>query len=167
MAVGLSEPDAKRKSGARRCWSISTPTEKQFSGVDVQVSAGDFAVQGMARVVRADELEQKNKLVGAGMRQMTIMLDKMVPAVPMEPLAEEQVAEVEGLQTNGEAMLNLLNNCLGSGMLGMGYCVSQLGLVLGLLAMLASLFLNKYTLLLNLKLSTVAGCKPASTEVGA
>jgi amino acid permease len=85
---------------------------------------------------------------------------------PVDEVDDEAKTKNDIACTNGEAMLNLLNNCLGPGMLGMGFCIAQTGLLAGLLILLFSALLNRYTLMLNIKSCMYAGCKPASTEVG-
>ena len=70
------------------------------------------------------------------------------------------------LQTNSEAIVNLLNNCLGSGMLTMGYAIAKAGIIPAICMMALSAFLNRFTLLLNLHTCSLAGCDPASAEIG-
>ena len=74
--------------------------------------------------------------------------------------------EDETLQTNGEAIVNLLNNCLGSGMLTMGFAIGNAGILPSLLLMLLSAFLNRYTLLLNFKVCRKSGVDPATAAIG-
>ena len=74
--------------------------------------------------------------------------------------------EEAALQTNGEAIVNLLNNCLGSGMLTMGYAIAHAGIIPALITMALSAFLNRFTLLLNLRTCRLAGADPASAEIG-
>mmetsp|Transcript_58202 Transcript_58202/g.165490 ORF Transcript_58202/g.165490 Transcript_58202/m.165490 type:complete len:432 (+) Transcript_58202:133-1428(+) len=68
----------------------------------------------------------------------------------------EDNAEDDGLQTNGEAVTNMLNNCLGSGMLAVSLAISRSGLVVGLLLIVASALMNRFTLLLILECCSVA-----------
>ena len=82
-----------------------------------------------------------------------------------KPDAEEEDVD-ETLQTNGEAIVNLLNNCLGSGMLTMGFAIGNAGILPSLLLMLLSAFLNRYTLLLNFKVCRKCGVDPATAAIG-
>lgn len=85
-------------------------------------------------------------------------------------IAPEEIEPVEdkdnALQTNEEAIVNLLNNCLGSGMLTMGFAIAKAGIIPALCMMALSAFLNRFTLLLNLRTCKLAGCDPASSELG-
>jgi len=75
-------------------------------------------------------------------------------------------ASQDMLQTNGEAIVNLLNNCLGSGMLSMGFAFAKAGILASVGVMLLSAFLNRFTLLLNVKTNALAGTDPSSADVG-
>jgi sodium-coupled neutral amino acid transporter 11 len=147
-----------KKPMLKRAWSISSPKERKFSGVE----PGDFMKEARAQVFTSSNLRETNKVIG-GFHSAIANVAEFV--APMDALQEEDPAK-DGLQTNGEAMLNLLNNCLGSGMLGMGFCIAQTGVLMGMLVMIFSALVNKKTLMLNLKCSRWAGVKPASTEVG-
>jgi amino acid permease len=130
-------------------------------------------MEGMAAIITTQQLEGSTAISKVH-RRVSMLFDGLVPAQEAEEEDEKGLAAVpgsaestqDGLQTNGEAMLNLLNNCLGSGMLGMGFCIAQMGLVMGLLVMVFSALVNKKTLMLNLTTSKWANAKPASTEVG-
>ena len=87
-------------------------------------------------------------------------------ASPADDDSLEIVDEDASLQTNSEAIVNLLNNCLGSGMLTMGFAIANAGIVPAICMMMLSAFLNRFTLLLNLHTCTLAGCDPASAEIG-
>merc|ERR1719221_1334968 len=148
-------------------WSFASPKEKQLQEVEPE----DFLHQGMAAVFTVNEMEKHGSVITAPLRATTQVFSALVPP----PVAEEDEEgdappfakpdEAAGC-TNGEAMTNLLNNCLGSGMLGMGYCIANTGLIGGLLVMLLSAYLNQRTMMMNLKSCKYAGCKPASTEIG-
>ena len=80
---------------------------------------------------------------------------------------DKETEEVEQeTQTNGEAIVNLLNNCLGSGMLSMGYAFAKAGIIPTFFMMCLSAFLNRYTLLLNVQSNRLAGTDPASAALG-
>jgi len=66
------------------------------------------------------------------------------------------------LQTNGEACVNLLNYCLGSGMLSIGFAMAKAGLLGGLILLVCSTLLNRFTLLLNVRTCKLAKCDPAT-----
>lgn len=91
------------------------------------------------------------------------------PLVPHEVAHEITPLEDDNhkahLQTNGEAMVNLINNCLGSGMLCMGFALANAGLLASVLCILLSAFVNRYTLHLNLRTCELAGCSPATADV--
>jgi hypothetical protein len=83
------------------------------------------------------------------------------PDKPIPPKPDE----VE-LQTNGEAIVNLLNNCLGSGMLSMGYAIGKAGILPTLVTMLLSAYLNRYTLHLNIRSNQIAHTDPSTAALG-
>merc|ERR1719174_1512813 len=78
---------------------------------------------------------------------------------------EADSEEADGLQTNGEAMINLLNNCLGSSLVGISFAIMQAGLGTALVCIVFSVLLNRYTLLLNLKTCLVAQIDPSGTAI--
>lgn len=80
----------------------------------------------------------------------------------MEPEDEETQ---EG-QTTTEAVLNLLNNCLGSGMLAIAFCVSKVGIIPAFILIGLSIFFNRLTLLQILKTCKLADCDAASATIG-
>jgi amino acid permease len=149
--------------------SFASPKEKQWQDVEPE----DFMLQAKAAVFTVKGMEGAGAAIIAPLRATTQVFQALVPP----PIAEEEEKDDAFKQpaeeaaeaatcTNGEAMTNLLNNCLGSGMLGMGFCIANTGLIGGLLVMLLSAFLNQRTMMMNLKSCKYAGCKPASTEVG-
>jgi len=71
------------------------------------------------------------------------------------------------LQTNAEAVTNLLNNCLGSGVLAVPFAVKNLGIGMGLAALVFSALLNRYTLLLIIKCCELADIEVSYNKVGA
>jgi hypothetical protein len=73
--------------------------------------------------------------------------------------------EGENLQTNGEAMVNLLNNCLGSGLLAISFAISEAGIFVSLFLVVFAVLLNKYTLLLNIKTCRLGNCDPSTTMI--
>lgn len=76
---------------------------------------------------------------------------------------EAVVEENEGssatpdLQSNGEAVTNLLNNCLGSGILSVAKAVSKAGIAASGLMLVLSTLLNRFTLLLLVDSCNIAG----------
>lgn len=96
-------------------------------------------------------------------RQTTTSAGRLV-APPDKPIPAKP-DDVE-LQSNGEAIVNLLNNCLGSGMLSMGYAFAKAGILPALATMLLSAYLNRYTLHLNLHSNALANTDPASIALG-
>lgn len=69
-------------------------------------------------------------------------------------------------QSNKEAVVNLLNNCLGSGLLSTAFAVSQAGLLVSLCCMVFFMFLNRFTILLNLRSCRLANCDPGTCQIG-
>lgn len=97
-------------------------------------------------------------------KKLSVLLHEADEAAEVTPAAEAAAAS---LQTNGEAIVNLLNNCLGSGMLSMGFAIAKAGILPALGMMLFSAVLNRYTLLLNVTTNGLAKTDPASAELGA
>lgn len=161
-----STPDAKSCSGPalKKRWSIASPKEKQLQDLEVE----EVLHQGMAALFTVKEVSAASSMVARPLKATTMMLDKVVPSTLEEEENDDPFAgaPTAGGCTNGEGMMNFLNNCLGSGMLGMGYCIAQTGLLGGLLLTILSAVLNRRTLLMNMRACQYAGCKPASTEVG-
>eukprot|EP00929_Paragymnodinium_shiwhaense_P021881 TRINITY_DN14146_c0_g1_i1.p1 TRINITY_DN14146_c0_g1~~TRINITY_DN14146_c0_g1_i1.p1 ORF type:complete len:518 (+),score=145.10 TRINITY_DN14146_c0_g1_i1:77-1630(+) len=133
-------------------YTMAIPSEKQLKDVEVKVCKGMMA--GFAR-----KIDGNSKL----QRRVTAMMGNF--AGPQDAQDEHPSATQEGLQTNGEAMVNLLNNCLGSGMLGIAYSIAQTGVLVGLVSMLVSLLLNKFTLLLHQDTCKIAVADPSSAEI--
>jgi len=52
------------------------------------------------------------------------------------------------LQTNTEAVTNLLNNCLGAGILAVPLAISRVGMLTALVMLILSAFLNRFSLML-------------------
>ena len=77
-----------------------------------------------------------------------------------------QDGECSELQSNGEAVVNLLNNCLGSGLLSVAFAVSQAGLAVSLGCIVFFMVLNLFTILLNLKSCQLANCHPGTCQIG-
>eukprot|EP00931_Biecheleriopsis_adriatica_P087901 TRINITY_DN62303_c0_g1_i1.p1 TRINITY_DN62303_c0_g1~~TRINITY_DN62303_c0_g1_i1.p1 ORF type:complete len:504 (-),score=81.58 TRINITY_DN62303_c0_g1_i1:42-1553(-) len=77
----------------------------------------------------------------------------------------KQSEDIGSRQTNWEASVNLLNNCLGVGILGMAYAISQTGILVGLGLTVCSVCLNGYTLLLHQKACKLIGCSAGGTEL--
>mmetsp|Transcript_62176 Transcript_62176/g.52696 ORF Transcript_62176/g.52696 Transcript_62176/m.52696 type:complete len:97 (-) Transcript_62176:132-422(-) len=69
--------------------------------------------------------------------------------------------ESYNLQTNTEALMNLLNNDLGSGMLASAYSFSKSGIAVGLVLMLFCCILQRYTLLKIMRLCDEYSIKPS------
>lgn len=156
------------KPALHKSWTIASPKEKQWQ--DVEIHTEDF-LKGKAAVFTVKEMEKQGRAIAAPLRATTQAFQALVPPPAIgeedkEGKMLEKPHEAAAGCTNGEAMTNLLNNCLGSGMLGMGFCIANLGLVGGLLVMLLSAFLNQRTMMMNLASCKYAGCKPASTEIG-
>ena len=91
------------------------------------------------------------------------------PLVPHEVAHEitplEDANHKAHLQTNDEATVNLINNCLGSGMMCMGFALANAGLLASLVCILLSAFVNRLTLHLNLQTCRFAKCSPATADV--
>jgi amino acid permease len=68
-------------------------------------------------------------------------------------------------QTNSEAIINLLNNCLGVGILGVAYSLKHTGLLAGLIVMVCSAFLNALTLLMHQRACEKLGISSGGTEL--
>eukprot|EP00811_Abedinium_folium_P032945 NODE_5948_length_1718_cov_7.576367.p1 GENE.NODE_5948_length_1718_cov_7.576367~~NODE_5948_length_1718_cov_7.576367.p1 ORF type:complete len:420 (+),score=107.87 NODE_5948_length_1718_cov_7.576367:195-1454(+) len=78
---------------------------------------------------------------------------------------EDELAK-QPLQSNRDAVMNLVNNCLGSGILAVAYAVKDLGLLFALLVFVSSALLNRCTLLLNVTSCQIAKCDPATAALG-
>lgn len=132
-------------------YTMAMPSEKQFNNVKVCVSS---------KMLEYNAKKMNGKLA----RRMTQLAEKLAPATePDDPMVKGP--ESDTLQTNGEAIVNLLNNCLGSSMLGIAYSLSQTGVGVGLVAMFVSLCLNKFTLLLHQETCKIAVADPTSAEI--
>mmetsp|Transcript_63017 Transcript_63017/g.117891 ORF Transcript_63017/g.117891 Transcript_63017/m.117891 type:complete len:461 (-) Transcript_63017:31-1413(-) len=70
------------------------------------------------------------------------------------------------LQSNTEAIFNLLNNALGVSLLATGWVCSEVGIVLGLLLYGLSNFLNRYTLHLLYRSCQLAKVKVSYPDIG-
>lgn len=67
------------------------------------------------------------------------------------------------LQTNGQAICNMLNNCMGSGILGMANGIHLMGLGVGLLTTVFAAIANTFTILMHMDSSRLANEDPATT----
>lgn len=130
------------------------------SSVRAMNSKGFMASQ--AHVITHRQLGET--LPGRLERRVT-MIGAMLAPADKEGLIESGPA-AETLQTNGEAIMNLLNNCLDSAMLSMGFAVAKAGILPALLTMAVSAYLNRYTLLLNVKANELAQTDPVSSDLG-
>lgn len=94
----------------------------------------------------------------------TLLLDR-IHSIHEE---KEELLDETGLelQTNGEATMNLLNNCLGSGMVSIGFTFSEAGILFAPLLMIASALLNTYTTILNIRSGRILECDAATAEIG-
>jgi hypothetical protein len=70
----------------------------------------------------------------------------------------------EELQTNGEALSNLLNTCLDSALLTVAFGLRQCGLIVGLFVMVVSAYVNQNNVLLNLKCCSMTNTSQVSYE---
>lgn len=70
------------------------------------------------------------------------------------------------LQTNAEAVFNLLNNCLGTGVLTVAFSFTRVGLLGGILGLVISALMNRFTLLLLVKCCHIASCEVAAGTLG-
>jgi len=78
----------------------------------------------------------------------------------------EQDHSADDLQTNMEAITNLLNNCLGSGVLAVAFAISKAGLVVGGLMLVASCLLNRFSLMLLADSCRLANIDVSYNEIG-
>jgi len=76
---------------------------------------------------------------------------------PGEVEENEEPSAGPDLQSNPEAVTNLLNNCLGSGILAVAHAVSQAGIAASALLLILSTLLNRFTLLLLVDSCNIAG----------
>lgn len=72
----------------------------------------------------------------------------------------DREAELHDKQTNMEAVWNLVNNCLGTGLLTVPFAFRRVGLLGGIVGLAFSAVLNRFTLLL-----VVRCCRMAQTDV--
>eukprot|EP00747_Dinoflagellata_sp_TGD_P168814 gnl/TRDRNA2_/TRDRNA2_196098_c0_seq1.p1 gnl/TRDRNA2_/TRDRNA2_196098_c0~~gnl/TRDRNA2_/TRDRNA2_196098_c0_seq1.p1 ORF type:complete len:502 (+),score=87.33 gnl/TRDRNA2_/TRDRNA2_196098_c0_seq1:74-1507(+) len=70
------------------------------------------------------------------------------------------------LQSNSEAVTNLLNNCLGSGVLAVSFAIKEVGIITGVILLGLSAIMNRYTLLLVLDCCRIAGIETSYNTVG-
>lgn len=145
-----------------RRWTMATSADKSL--VDVDVNFDEAAFAAISRPILASEIEVVAPMVARLAKRAGTVATLVAPK--QERADEEGGADDSGKQTNGEAIVNLLNNCLGSGMLTMGYAFSKAGILPSLATMAASAYLNRKTLLLNLDSCRLAECDPASAALG-
>jgi amino acid permease len=154
--VVVKGKDGQEVTGGRR---ISYRSGPPSAGVDGDHVNEQIMQAGLGRVVASDDL-------GTGMRRaahkrMSVVAGKLVG----ESELDKDGGADDGLQTNGEAAVNLLNNCLGSGLLGISFAIAQGGLGLALGVIIFAVFVNKFTLLLNMKTCSLCQVDPATTQV--
>lgn len=82
------------------------------------------------------------------------------------PVELEEESAKAALQSNTEAIFNLLNNALGVSLLAVGWVCSEVGLVPGLVLYAGSNFLNRYTLHLIYRSCQLAKVKVSYPDVG-
>ena len=157
-----SEPPQHRNmlGNVGRAYTFASVDEKSLKQYAETHERIGFA--GMGRIIsHSDIIDVAPRLASLVKRTNTMAGLLLAP----EPTKVEDPDDTE-LQTNGEAIVNLLNNCLGSGMLTMGFAFAKAGILPSIATMLLSSFLNRYTLLLNLDSCKLAQCDAASAALG-
>merc|ERR1719277_2405554 len=99
-------------------------------------------------------------------RSQTLALEQMEgdegegsPDSPKSPQAGD-------LQTNTEAITNLLNNCLGSGVLAVALGIRKSGLIAGGIMLVVSCIMNRFSLLLIMDSCKLAGIPLSYSTIG-
>jgi sodium-coupled neutral amino acid transporter 11 len=153
-SVTYTGPDGKAAKFGRRMSLNMSPEALKEAGVDsdlgVTTALGKMMVE-----------EDMGGVMGKLHRRASVMAEAMVG----EADDAEEGANEDSLQTNGEAMVNLLNNCLGSSLVGISFAIMQAGWGTALVCIVFSVLLNKYTLLLNLKTCFVGQIDPSGTAI--
>lgn len=146
---------------------MMTAKDKEISNVDTsEVIEAHHLLSKVGKAFNAKTLQAESKVVARIARRMSVLAEV---AVGPGDVDEEDDEEGEGSgekQTNGEAVVNLLNNCLGSGMCSVGFAFAQVGLVAGAFLLVASATLNRFTTHLNIKTCQMAKVDPATAEIG-
>eukprot|EP00928_Gymnodinium_smaydae_P072976 TRINITY_DN56250_c0_g1_i1.p1 TRINITY_DN56250_c0_g1~~TRINITY_DN56250_c0_g1_i1.p1 ORF type:complete len:512 (+),score=138.94 TRINITY_DN56250_c0_g1_i1:61-1596(+) len=156
--VSFLGDDGKEKRKANRMTTRMSIADVKENDIDT-----DSAVtSSLAKVMVAAEVDDGG-LVRLLHRKSTTLAEALVGEGNPDT---DDCRENQDLQTNGEAMVNLLNNCLGSGLLGISFAFSEAGLAVALGIMFFAILLNRYTLLLNLKTCQLAQVDPSTTDVG-
>lgn len=78
---------------------------------------------------------------------------------------EEEEEEAQGC-SNTEALLNMLNNALGTGLLALSSVFMNTGLVIGISTMVFSCCFNCFTMMTHMNACRIASCDPAGATLG-
>ena len=145
-----------------RAWTMATKDEKRLQEYASTHTLEKVSFAAIARSINIGDIDdvdypRLSRLVKRGLT----MAELITPEPTVAP-TEEQA----GLQSNSEAIVNLLNNCLGSGMLTMGFAFAKAGILPSIATMLLSAYLNRFTLLLNIDSCAIAQCDAASAALG-
>mmetsp|Transcript_32265 Transcript_32265/g.92894 ORF Transcript_32265/g.92894 Transcript_32265/m.92894 type:complete len:542 (+) Transcript_32265:102-1727(+) len=101
------------------------------------------------------------------LRQAGRFIRRQTAMMTGKPVIDDDKDEVlqEG-QSTAEAVLNLLNNCLGSGMLAIAFCISKAGIIPSFILIALSILFNRTTLVQIIKTCKIAQCDAASATIG-
>jgi len=153
---GDSQPEVERGS------TLGSVSSGKFKSAARQVQLSRRFVEHVKQEV---DLQNRAKMIRlADVRKGLKRLGSVVVGAPED--VEEDTADAGEKQTNTEAIINLLNNCLGSGMLGVAFSIKKAGVLPSIFLMFFSMLLNRSTLLLNLRTCLASGADPATADVG-
>jgi len=168
MMSPMDKPLLHEPHGAHTLDHDSSMNAALFVGrLKHRVDAHRAIMQGYARVAGRSALREQSFVVSK-LADSTFAAAEALVGPTTDPDLEAKAKDEDdaSLQTNGEAIVNLLNNCLGSGMLTMGFAMGNAGILPAFFLMLLSAFLNRYTLLLNLSVCNRSGCDPGTAAIG-
>jgi len=150
LGSGLSS-----KSGA-------SASSAKFKAVVKKVQLGNRFIESVQQEVDLHRYHSKMFTP----KEVQTSLRSLASVVGLAGKDEEEVADAPERQTNTEAVINLLNNCLGSGMLGVAFSIKKAGVFPSIFLMCGSMLLNRSTLLLNFKTCLASGADPATADLG-
>jgi amino acid permease len=167
--IEFEETERKRAYVKRK--TVGTPVEKQLSDFEISapelVAARQRAVMAGHAKLMNPSLMRRDSMIGQVSRFMSVPGDALLgTGVRKDSFTSESSEFEEGArQTNGEALMNILNNQLGSGMVNIGYTFGQAGLFGGILGLLFAMTINRFTVHMVLDANTIINSDPTTTEV--
>jgi len=171
VSVGTTRSSLGDDTPSRR-WTVSLAGDKDLQGVSTKEVSDLASARGHAKYSTQKALTRSSSTLGLLHQQSTRLIGltlKNNKAPEGNGIKEESSVSLDDgveKQTNSEAVVNLLNNCLGSGMLGIGFAFSQAGVLVGIALMATSALLNRFTTHLNIKTCQLVECDPSTTAIG-